>query len=157
MPFSGERRVTEHDIHSSVHFAQYRLFELENSLDDIYSECLRITMLAFLATTFQLSGARIRYKYAAKKLRELCMAVHASTHTSRELMFWILMIGALAFFEHDDQWLREKWKLDVLPLTKDLQWDQAEQILMQYVWISSCHSNAGQRIFDEISRSVRKS
>jgi hypothetical protein len=38
-------------------------------------------------------------------------------------MFWVLMVGTLALFDSDEPWLREKWRLDILPL-KDIPLDR---------------------------------
>jgi hypothetical protein len=151
---SDAQILTESDLHAGIGAAQYQLFQLEDGLGDILSECLRVTMLAFLTTTLQLPKIKIRYHYAAKRLRELCLAIESSTPQMREMMFWILMMGATAFFDPEELWLREKWQLDVLPITKDLQWEQARQLLKRYIWIDHCNTIAGQYIFKVLNRGL---
>ncbi|KAH8664709.1 hypothetical protein BX600DRAFT_464892 [Xylariales sp. PMI_506] len=151
---SGAQIITESDLHRGITAVQYRLLELQGDLPDIISECLRMAMLAFLTTTFQLMGMRIRYGYAAERLRELCLGVESSTPQMRELMLWVLMIGTVAFFDHEEPWIREKWRLDIFPITKELQWDQTRRLLERYIWVDRFNAIRGQYVYDKLNRMV---
>ena len=148
------RKLSELHIHHAIGEAHYRLFRLEGCLRDTLSECLRVAMLAFLSTTFQLPGTRIRYNSARTKLQGLCLAVEATTPRLQELMFWIIMMGAIAFFDREDAWLEMKWKSDLSSITTGLRWDQAEELLKQYIWIDRCNSDAGRILFKEMTLKV---
>jgi hypothetical protein len=116
-------------------------------LNDLISECIRVSLLAFLTTTFQILGSRITYDHITRRLRELCRAVEVSSEDSRQLMFWVLMVGTMALFDSDEPWLRAKWDIDVLPLTRGLQWAAAKQLLQRFIWMDACNEKAGKDIF----------
>ncbi|RFU28801.1 hypothetical protein B7463_g7534, partial [Scytalidium lignicola] len=53
---ASHRHLSVPEIQDRICSVQYRLLELQGKLDSILAECLRLTMLAFLATTFQVPG-----------------------------------------------------------------------------------------------------
>lgn len=150
---SGRVVMTELHLHDGVLMSQYQLFELRGTLSNNLEECVRIVILAVLTTTFRIVGTRIRYRHAADRLRELCLAIEASTPQLRELMFWMLMIGAIAFFDYDEPWLRRKWESDVHPITKNSSWKDARKRLEGFIWINSYLDEPGKLIFDQMRRS----
>jgi hypothetical protein len=139
------------ELHAGLLKTQYNLFELQGLLDNIISECLRVAMLAFLATTFQVLGSRLQYKHVSNRLRELCCAVEVSTEPLRAVMFWVLMVGTIALFDSDELWLRDKWRSDVLPLTRGQQWADAQRLLQTFIWIDVCNDKAANHIFEKMS------
>ncbi|KAI0163916.1 hypothetical protein GGR57DRAFT_451814 [Xylariaceae sp. FL1272] len=149
---SDGRTLSESGVHSTITLAQIQLIRLAGALDNIMSECLRLTLLAFLTTTFQLRDIKIHSTHAADRLRELCLAIEASTPQLEELLFWILTIGRIGFFHEDETWLRYKWQADVLPITEGLRWDQAREILRRYVWIDRCNSDSAAHVFGILNR-----
>lgn len=151
---SGQGLMLASHFHAVAMSIQYRLFNLHNKLNDITSEWVRVTLLASLTTTFQVMGSRIKYEHLAQRLRELCRAVEVSTEELRHVMFWALMVGAIALFDSEEQWLREKWRLDVLPLTLGLHWDDGRQLLEKCVWINACNDVAGSTFFNEMMRDL---
>ena len=116
--------MQESELHGAIWLAQYRLLQLHGTLQHLITECMRVAMLAFLTTTFRVLGSRVAYRCAADQLRNLCCTIEISTDQMRRLMFWVLMIGLIAFFDHDEQWLSEKWR-DVSPVTQGLEWTDA--------------------------------
>jgi hypothetical protein len=151
---SGQRVMIASDFHAGFMSIQYRLFELHNKLEDITSEWIRVAMLASLTTTFQVLGSRIKYEYLTKRLRELCCAVEVSTDQLRRVMFWVLMVGRVALFDGGEAWLREKWRLEVLPLTRELQWKDAKGLLKEFIWIDACNEKAGIAVFDKMMQDL---
>lgn len=151
---SGQQVMLASDFHAGAMSIQYRLFNLHNKLDDIISEWIRVALLASLTTTFRVMGSRIKYKYLTNRLRELCRAVEVSTEELRHVMFWVLLVGTITLFNSDEPWLHEKWRLDVLPLTRGLQWKDAKQLLGRFVWIDACNNMAGIAIFDKMMQNL---
>ncbi|RDW79356.1 hypothetical protein BP6252_03994 [Coleophoma cylindrospora] len=147
---SSQRVMLASDFHAGVMSIQYRLFKLHSKLNDIISEWIRVAMLASLTTTFQVMGSRIKYQYLSNRLQELCCAVEVSTEELRPVMFWVLMVGTVALFDSEEPWLSEKWRLDVLPLVRGLQWEDAKRLLKRFIWIDACNGKAGRAIFNKI-------
>ncbi|KAE9382213.1 hypothetical protein N431DRAFT_394076 [Stipitochalara longipes BDJ] len=147
---SSKHMIQSSKLHAGVLTAQYQLLGLESKRHDVLSECVRVTLLAFLTTTFQILGSRIKYKHITNQLRELCQAIEVSTEQLREVMFWVLMMGAVALFDSDEPWLRDKWRADVLPLTRGWQWTNAERLLKKFVWIDAINEKAGKDVFEKM-------
>ncbi|RDW91749.1 hypothetical protein BP5796_01143 [Coleophoma crateriformis] len=151
---SSQRVMLASDFHAGVMSIQYRLFELHSKLNDIISEWIRVAMLASLTTTFQVMGSRIKYQYLTDRLRELCCAVEVSTEELRPVMFWVLMVGTIALFDSGEPWLSKKWRLDVLPLVRGLQWEDAKRLLKRFIWIDACNEKAGTATFNKIKQDL---
>ncbi|CAH0019617.1 unnamed protein product [Clonostachys rhizophaga] len=144
--------IQKYEVHAGIFVAQYRLWQLQGTMSDILGECIRIEMLGFLTTTFSLMNSRIRYDHATNQLKVLCCAIEVSTQQLRPLMLWVLMVGTLAFFDPDEEWLREKWRSGVLPLIEELQWLEAREYLKDFLWIDSCNDTKGQILFEKLGR-----
>jgi hypothetical protein len=69
-------------------------------------------------------------------------------------MFWVLMVGTLALFDSDEPWLREKWRLDILPLKRGQQWTDAKRLLKTFLWIDTCNEKAGKGVFKKMMESL---
>ncbi|CAG9990049.1 unnamed protein product [Clonostachys byssicola] len=149
--------IQEYEVHAGIFVAQYRLWKLQGTMSDILGECLRVAMLGFLTTTFSLMNSRIKYDYATDQLRVLCCAIEVSTQQLRPVMLWVLMIGTLAFFDPDEEWLREKWRSGVLPLIQELQWREVREYLKGFLWIDSCNDSKGQILFEKLGQLARAS
>ncbi|RSL53945.1 hypothetical protein CEP53_007598 [Fusarium sp. AF-6] len=149
---SAPHSMLESELHAGIWTAQYQLLELQGAVEDVLGECFRMTMLAFLTTTFNVMGMRIKYKYSSNQLRNLCCAVEPSTERLGHAMFWILMIGGLAFFDNDETWLRDKWKWEVLPLIRGLEWEEARELLQEFIWINHCNDAVGRLFFEEMKK-----
>jgi hypothetical protein len=147
--------IQEYEVHAGIFVAQYRLWQLQGTMSDILGECLRVAMLSFLTTTFSLMNSRIRYDHATNQLGVLCCAIEVSTQQLRPVMLWVLMVGTLAFFDTDEEWLREKWRSGVLPLIQELQWMEVREYLKDFLWIDSCNDTKGQSLFEKLGQLVR--
>jgi hypothetical protein len=151
---SDQQAMPASNFHAGVMAAQYQLLELQDTLNDIISECIRVTLLACLSTTFQVFGSRIEYEHLTNRLRELCCAVEVSTDKQRDLMFWVLMSGTIALFDISETWLREKWRSHMLPLTLGQQWSDAKRLLKTFIWIDGCNEKRGKMIFNHMRQSL---
>jgi hypothetical protein len=139
-------RVAEfQDVVCSV---QYRLMQLQGALDDIIAECLRLAMLAFVTTMFQLPYRRMPYPYLADRLRECCRAIESDTPQMRDLMLWLLIVGGISVFDVDDEpWMSERLRVD-LP---SVAWPEARARLKQVMWMDALHDKIGKDVFEALT------
>lgn len=154
MSQSEKHALSAGDLHSTIFSAQHRLFKLQNTLDSVLDELILISMLAFLTTTFQVQGRRIKYPLAANRMRELCIRIKAKDLHPQSLEFWILMVGTIAFFDCGESWLQQKWKAEVNPETYKLPWDSIRQNLADFMWIGICNDENGKAVFDTMKQMV---
>jgi hypothetical protein len=142
-------RLRDTEFQNIICSTQYRLLRLQGTLDNIISECLRLAMLAFLTTTFQVPGMKFRHPYLARRFRECCRAVEAATPQLRDLMLWLLTIGAISVYDVvDEPWLHERWKIDV----PDVEWPEARRRMKEIMWIDIIHDEPAKYIFKMMSR-----
>lgn len=148
---STKQRRPEYEFHTVLCSFHYRLLGLRGTLDDVLSECLRLAMLAFLATTFQYPGTRAHYPYLADRFRECCRAIEVGTKGElREVMRWLLIVGAISVFEVGadiDKWMRERWRTDV---DSNIDWEEARTQLKGIMWIDALHDGIGKKAFETL-------
>jgi hypothetical protein len=143
----SNRRLRDTEFQNFTCSIQYRLLQLQSTLDDILGECLRLAMLAFLTTTFQIPGTKVRYQYLASRFRECCRAVEAATPQLQDLMLWLLMVGTISVYGVDEPWLRERWQADVPGLV----WPEARRRLQEIMWIDAIHDEPERYAFEAMS------
>lgn len=148
---TGQRLSTE-GYHTAVCSFQYRLLQLHGCLEDTLSECVRLTLLAFLITTFQTPGIRAKYPYLADCLRKSFVAVPINEgHGFRELMRWILIVGAVSVFDiEDERWMVQRWEDTVNG--EDMTWEEARAGLRDIMWIDPLQDQLGRTAFEELNR-----
>ncbi|VUC35243.1 unnamed protein product [Clonostachys rosea] len=139
---SGGKAVSEEDVYRCLISAQYELFELENQCQTALDECVRMSLLVMLASVFQVhKDLKVQYDFAASQLQEICLQVDLSIPDVRELMVWVLMMGALSVFNCDEAWLREKWRAVLQGVSPS--WGEVRGRLQSYIWINQCHDGSG--------------
>ncbi len=106
------RTIGEKQFHEIVHSIQRRLMHLQCTLPDLLGECFRLGMLAFLATLFQVPQTPFSYPYLETRLKEACQSIE-TTPNRRDLLLWLLMVGAMTVYKPNDPWLRDRWLSDV--------------------------------------------
>jgi hypothetical protein len=139
-----QRHLSATNFQNRICSVQYRLLRLQGNLDNIIAESLRLAMLAFLATTFQVPGTNLRYPYLARCFRECCGAIEISAPHLRDLMLWLLTVGAISLFSAAEPWLSERWQAEIPP---QMTWDEARQHLKNMLWINAIHDQPGQQAF----------
>ena len=135
------------DYQSRICSAQYILLRLQGSLDTVLAECLRLTMLAFLATTFQIPGTKFHYPYLARCWRDCLCALEVARLDHREIFFWMMTMGAMSVFAEDSTWLRDRWQCVAPP---HMAWDEARGQLKAFLWIDAIHDQHGLQSFDAL-------
>ena len=129
---------------------QYRLIALQETLPDFLAECLRLGMLAFLTTTFQMPGNVVRYPYLARRFRDCYHAVEKTPELA-DVVRWLLMIGAISVCGPEESWLRVGWAVDVAEEKES--WDRTRERLRNVMWIDGLHDEAGKAVFEALSSS----
>jgi len=143
---ASHRRLSTTELQNRICSVPYRLLRMQGNLDNILAECLRLAMLAFLATTClsPVPGTEVRYPYLARCFRECCDPLETSTPHLRDLMLWLLTVGAISLFGATEPWLRERWQAEV---PSRMTWDEARQRLKDIMWINAIHDQPGQQAF----------
>ena len=130
---------------------QYRLIALQETLADFLPECLRLGMLAFLTTTFQMPGNVVRYPYLARRFRDCYRAVE-KTPDLADVVRWLLVVGAISVCGPDEEWLRAAWAVDVAE-EEEQSWDRTRERLRDVMWIDGLHDEPGRAAFEALSSS----
>ncbi|KAL2886826.1 hypothetical protein HOO65_060656 [Ceratocystis lukuohia] len=151
-------KLTDGEFQQYLSSVQYRLLQLDSNTLCTHDECLRLCLLAVLATTYPLPNTRLRYPYLARNLRitlDAILPVSASPEAMaaelradvdrRELLLWALLIGALAVFDVDGRtWMHALWR----SLEPPREWDRMRFILERFVWFRPLHDDVGRKCFD---------
>ena len=130
---------------------QYRLIALQETLADFLAECLRLGMLAFLTTTFQMPGNVVRYPYLARRFRDCYRAVEKTPELA-DLVRWLLVIGAVSVCGPEEAWLRAGWAVDVAGEEKQ-SWGRTRERLRDVMWIDGLHDEPGRAAFEALNSS----
>ncbi|KAL4924095.1 uncharacterized protein BDV17DRAFT_301291 [Aspergillus undulatus] len=148
---TGQRRRIE-EFHTAISSFQYRLLQLQGSVQDKVSECLRLALLAFLITTFQFPGMRARYPYLADCLRQACRALAslgAMTQGSTEITKWILIVGGISVHDiQTEDWMREMWKAH----SDDAGWETVRAGLKHILWVDTFQDRIGKITFEDLNK-----
>ncbi|KAL5598298.1 hypothetical protein BROUX41_003644 [Berkeleyomyces rouxiae] len=153
-------KLTDNEFQQYLSSVQYRLLQLDDQSLCTHDECLRLCLLAVLATTYPLPNTRLRYPFLARSLRVTLDAIlpPAATPESmasqlqadtdrRELLLWALLIGALAVFDVDGRtWMHSLWR----SLEPPHDWDQMRFILERFVWFRPLHDDVGRKCFHSL-------
>jgi hypothetical protein len=148
-----QRRLQDSRSQLALCSIQYRLLTLRGVPVDTFSECLRLGMLVFLTTTFEIPEAPgQRFPCLAQRFRDSCSAVlleDPHSETFNALSMWLLVIGGVSLFGLGDDWLRECWR-KVVP--GFITWYEARNNLRKILWIDALHDKLGKEMFDAFTR-----
>ncbi|KAH8805091.1 hypothetical protein F5884DRAFT_859702 [Xylogone sp. PMI_703] len=145
---TNHRYPSPTEIQNRICSIQYRLLRLQGNLESILTECLRLAMLAFLATTFQVPGTEVNYPFLERSFRDCCRGIEASTPHLQDLMLWFLMIGALSVFRVTEPWLCKRWDAEV---PSQMTWEDARERLRNIMWIDAIHDQPGYHVFKTLN------
>lgn len=141
-----KQTISDKQFHEIVCSIQRRLMRLQDTLPDLLGECFRLGMLAFLATLFQVPRTPCSYPYLETRLMKACQSIE-TTPDRRDLLLWLLIVGAMTVHKPEDRWLRDRWLSDVSPST----WPEVRGRLQDIVWINALHDRPGREVFDVLS------
>jgi hypothetical protein len=126
---------------------------LQDRLHSTVDETVRLALLAWLTTTFQVAGQPARYLHLEQRFREFCRALPIPAPA--ELTMWLLSVCAMAVSransgKEDENWITDMWKTRVMPLALD--WEAAHAILMAgYPWIRFIHDEPARALFEMLT------
>lgn len=135
-------------LKDAMGFVHSNLFRLEGQLTDRLSECLRLAMTAFLATTFRLPGL---YEHPCS--RSLAIELLQSFSASQDLVTalpdtmqtWLTLVCLMSTGPVDEQYVRA---MSGLGARYRLPWDQVRQQARRVMWIDSLHDDLGRKSFE---------
>ncbi|OIW26042.1 hypothetical protein CONLIGDRAFT_516779 [Coniochaeta ligniaria NRRL 30616] len=146
-------RLRDSDFKLAICSIQYRLLSLESPPDNTLSECLRLSMLVYLTTTFEIpESAGQRYPHLSDRFRESCCAILSGGPTSgvwNDFAMWLLVIGGVSLYGTDETWLREHWRR-VAPAGET--WSVARKRVKRFLWIDALHDKLGEEMFEALNR-----
>jgi hypothetical protein len=145
---AGGRHFPATAFQTHVSLTQSRLLRLQGCLAGSFAERLRLSLLAFLASTFQSSAADAHYPYLAGRYRESCNLLETSTQASLGLTTWFLMIGAISVFDARESWLWDRLRAEIPSVAT---WKEMRKALKCILWIDAVHDSAGQEVFEMLT------
>jgi len=167
---TGER-LCDSEFRSALCSIQYRLLRLQgvfelpcikgdksvsgsyngsNKSENVLNEIVRLGMLAFLTTVFQTPGIKVRYPYLADRVKDGCYNITnrgMANLRSRDLLRWVLIVGAVAVFGIEEKWLRECWRASA---ERGESWEEVRRGLQGIMWIDAIHDEVGRQAFEEL-------
>ncbi|KAK9351077.1 hypothetical protein V1523DRAFT_417882 [Lipomyces doorenjongii] len=141
-------------IRECLGFVHSNLIELEGRLENQLSECLRLGMMAFLATTFRLPDLYEQYycKALANKLQLSYATTKASTpDLHRAIDIWLILVCLISTDNVDERYTCTSWKAIA---TGGLSWNETRRYLKEVMWIDAFHDDIGRRAFDALKSRI---
>jgi hypothetical protein len=127
---------------------QSRLMHLKGALEDPTQELVRLSLLAFLATTFKTPGQKIPYGWIAKQLSDIYAGANISSPTlTYTLRLWVLLIAAISVTDVEQLWLQLAWQ--ELLLARG--WERIKSELMNIMWIECIHDGPGAAAYQRLA------
>lgn len=139
-------------LHERMGFVQYELLSLKDQLMDGISELIRLSMVAFLATTFRVPG-----QYEHPSCARLARPLLASCTANRDgiakipgaMRTWLLLVGVMTASGFGDHQIRMAWR-DLVPLSPAMSWEAVRGEAKKVMWIDAIHDALGRRAFDAL-------
>ncbi|KAJ4304834.1 hypothetical protein N0V90_000362 [Kalmusia sp. IMI 367209] len=90
---------------------QSRLMHLHEQLENPVEELVRLTMLAFLTTTFKAPGRKIPYGWVNEQLRDaFSKGIGGIFEQDVSLRLWVLITAAFTVTGTQKTWVRDAWE-----------------------------------------------
>jgi hypothetical protein len=148
----GAPSVNGARLHEGMGFVQSELLRLKDQITDGLSEAIRLSMVAFLATTFRVPGQYEHPSCAslAKPLLSSCVANKDGIAKLPDAMrTWLLLVGVMTASGFGDHHIRLAWRT-LMPLPQAMSWDAARVEAKRVIWIDAIHDALGRRAFDAL-------
>jgi hypothetical protein len=139
-------------VQKCMAFIHSGLLKLEGQLEDTLSECLRLGMMAFLATTFRVPGLKVQNDCASfgDKLRKSYAVTKATNiYLHKTVDIWLIIICLILTSEKDEHGLYEFWESIA---AHRISWDDTRKCLKAFLWIDSFHDDLGRNAFTMLNR-----
>jgi hypothetical protein len=126
------------------------LIELEGQLNSELSECLRLGMMVFLATTFRRPhsyeqpycrnrASKLQFLYAATK--------NSNPGLPQSINFWLTLVCLISTNNIEESQVWASWKSIVL---RGMSWDEIRKQVKQVMWLDPFHDDLGRRAFETL-------
>lgn len=117
---------------------------LDDLLKNPVEQLVRLTMLAFMTTTFKLPGRKVPYNWVVEQLGNSHKKVlGGSLSRDISLLLWVLVTAAFTLTGTHEQWVRDAWAEADL----GLDWVAVKNHLMRVMWIEIIHDRLGQMVY----------
>jgi hypothetical protein len=121
---------------------------LDGTLEDPTQELIRLSLLAFLATTFKTPGRAIPYGWIANQIAKTYIEIDTSlVSLDYALRLWVLVIAAISVTGVAELWLQLAWKEHLL----DLEWHEIKKDLMSIMWVECIHDGPGAAVHGKLA------
>jgi len=130
-------------VHSS-------LIELKGRLKHKLSECVRLEMIAFLATTFRFPDS---YKQPYNKiLANKLQLAYATAKVSipdlqKKIDIWLILVCLISTCSVYDPCI---WASRTATAIRGLSWNETRRYLKEVMWIDAFHDNLGRKAFEAL-------
>jgi hypothetical protein len=147
----GAPRINGARLYEALGFVQSELLRLKGRLADSLSDCIRLGLMAFLATTFRVPG---QYEHPccaslAEPLLGACVANGKGlARLPKALRTWLLLVGAMTAGAVGNDRVRLAWR-DLLSANRD-SWDVMRQDAKKVMWVDVMHDALGKNAFDAL-------
>jgi hypothetical protein len=132
-------------IRQCLGFIHSTLIELEGRLPKTISECARLGMMAFLATTFRLPDLDEQH-YSKSLANDLQLSYATAKALSPDLPsaidVWLTVVLLISTDDIDGLYMCISWAATP---TCELPWSETRKYLKQVMWIDSFHDDLGRR------------
>lgn len=135
-------------IHQTMTAVMYRLLHMGFAAGST-DEAIRLGLLTFSHHLFlQWQDIKLPYNHFRTLCRDCILRLERVDGVSNQLMFWLLMTGAVSVFDISaEPWLREYLR-DCADLCHVSTWKGAQSILKSFMWIELLDEQPGKHIFD---------
>ncbi|KAK0389560.1 hypothetical protein NLU13_3135 [Sarocladium strictum] len=145
----GAPQVNGARLHDSMGFVQSELLRLKDQLADQLSECIRLSLMTFLATTFRVPG---QYEHPccgslAEPLLSACVAnKEGISRLPKAMQTWLLLVGAMAAGAVSNERVRLGWRS--LFSAKQEPWEVMRLEVKRVMWIDAIQDVLGRRALE---------
>lgn len=146
----SEKKYTGEAFQPILDSIQSRLLSLEDQIDDAFSECIRLAMLAFHSWAMNFPSIQFRATYLESRLesswRSLDQEYDSKDRFALQLWISVVAAGSLSGFRSD--WLTDRFNATVRELVPT--WHEANKRLAEVMWIESIHDEPGKLTFERL-------
>lgn len=147
--------VREHSVQGAECFQsvlsslQSRLMHLEHALYEPTEQLVRLSLLAFLATTFKIPGRRIPYSWLAQRIEAMYAEAYGDQAAINPILRqWIVVVAAISISKPDDEWMQGARH----DCTFETDWQALKCELKSVMWIECIHDEPGERLYRQLSK-----
>ena len=131
---------------------QSRLMHLRSHISSPLEELVRLTMLAFLTTTFKAPGRKIPYGWVVEQLETVYRnGVQCMGPQDLSLKLWVLITAGFTVAGAEQMWLRRAWGEVSTGMMWD--WESVRGHLLRVMFIELIHEKPGEATFNELEES----